>query len=185
MMELEITHTFGQIGVRSQRAYLKLSQGLASLDISQKITQVEVEAPLGELKIDSTVHLEDIGIYSSLAMGPRYYQKSWDHGYEAIGEMAADGDFLAMIERGHTIIDSVERKTAPPLKEAHIGFKRGAEIEYTFRGVRLYPKQGGMTLHSRPFYPEKTYHPGDVSVYLIQKGKVDIDVRGRRMDTAV
>lgn len=184
-MDLEITNTFGQIGLNIDRAYLKLSQGVASLDISQETTHVGVETQLGNLTIDHKASLEDIGIYSALAIGPHYYEQYFNHGLESIGEMAADGDFMAMIERGHTVIDSIENKTAPSFQEVNIMYRRGAEIEYEPGGVRFGLQQGGVRLLSQPFPIEKTYQPGGVTAYMIQKGEVDIIYRGRKMDIGV
>lgn len=184
-MYLEITSTFSRLGSTIENPYLKLSQGPAHFQLTQDKPQLGVETQLGELEVDGTRAQADIGIYTALEIGNQYYQKYWDHGISAIGEMAADGDYLAMIERGHTIPQLSKAKSVPKEKEINIHFKRGAQINYIPGGVTFYPQPGRVTLATQPYRPEKTYQPGHVSFYLLQKGGVQIEVRGSRLDTAV
>ncbi len=186
MMDLEISYTFGQVGLRTNWPHLKLSQGLGSLKISREDTLLEVEASMGRLEVDGTYSREDIGLYKQPnAFEEHYCQKYFNHGLEAIGEIAADGDYIAMIERGHTIPEYIKRKTAPSEKEIDIKYKRGAEIEYAPSLVKFHPQLGRLDIESTPFKPEKTFKPGEISVYLVEKGNAEINFRGEKMDIVV
>lgn len=185
-MDLEISHTFGQVGLRTNWPYLKISQGIGSLQISREDTLLEVETSLGRLEVDGTSTWEDIGLYKQPnAFEEHYCQKYFNHGLEAIGEIAADGDYIAMIERGHTIPEYIERKTAPSEKEIDIKYKRGAEIEYTPSLVQFHSQLGRLDIKSGSFKPEKTFKPGGISVYLVEEGNVEINYRGEKMDIVV
>lgn len=182
-MYLEITNTFSRLGSTIEYPYLKLSQGLASFQLNQEKPELKIETHQGQLVVDGRVAQEDIGIYTPLEIGNRHYQKYWEHGLTAIGEMAADGDYLAMIERGHTIPHLVKERSTPAEKEINIHFKRGAQIMYTPGGVTFTPQLGRLSLVTKPYSPEKTFRPGQVSFYHLQRGGVQIQVRGERLDT--
>lgn len=184
-MELRIKNTFAQLGIDTKPAYLMISQGKTSLNVSKDEGHLGLRAKLGTLKVDGTLSREDIGLYTPMGIGHHYYGSYWDHGLKAIGEMAQDGDYLAMIERGHTISELVKRKTAPLIKEVQIAFRRGAEIEYEPGGVSFDPKVGKVMIDVKPFRPQKTYYPGSISTYLLEKGGVQIQVKGSRLDTVV
>lgn len=184
-MDIAIDITFSKLGVNSTKPYLKLSQGLAPFQLTQEGPFVDIEIDQGELRVDGTVTREDIGIYSALKIGTTHYQKYWEHGLLAIGQMAADGDYLAMIERGHTIPDLVFEKSKPQEREVNIHFKRGPSIDFRPGGVTFHPIPGDLNLHTKPYQLKQTYEPGKVSSYLIQKGSVEIRYTGKRLDIAL
>ncbi|WP_129723364.1 DUF6470 family protein [Xylanivirga thermophila] len=99
-MDIRITQVYGQIGIRTQRAWMDIRQEPPRADISQPKADMDIRVKQPKIHIDQTQCFAEKGLKPALQLAHDYYDECYESGVEAIGDIAEAGDRMMRIEEG-------------------------------------------------------------------------------------
>lgn len=105
-MALEIRQIYGQIGIKTQRAWLDIRQIPPKSHIEQRPPEAIIDRKLPKVHIDQTQCFAESGLKPILQLAKEFYQEGMEAALEATGRIAEEGTRLLRIEdRGNPIAD--------------------------------------------------------------------------------
>ncbi len=117
-MDLRITTTYGQIGIRTYQGRISIEQTKPEALIEQPRADLSIETEISKPMVDNSQCFAESGLKPVLMLAHEFYEESFNRGLEAIGEMADEGWRLMAIEHGGNPI--AEIATERTLKEREL-----------------------------------------------------------------
>ena len=99
-MALQISQTYGQIGIDTYRSWMDIKQTPPKAYIEQKPPELSIDRKLPKVHIDQTQCFAESGLKPALQLARDFYDDSLQAAFEAIGRIAEEGTRLAAIDKG-------------------------------------------------------------------------------------
>jgi len=175
-MSLEIRTTWTQLGIRTTPSVLQMRQSRAAWEQkSQKVEMVLEREPV-QVLIDQSRCFAECGIRNTGEIIEEAAQLGRERVLEYTGQMAEEGDCLARIEEQRPVIAELaeERMARANDDEWNIAFVPQSRPEFEVRGsLKLDWRVLKGWSEFTPQYPQISYQPGQLEIYMRQYGKIE------------
>ncbi len=175
MLQIRIDQQFAQIGLDIQKPFLGLKTTLPKIELDIQKPELNIHSPDPKIYIDQKACFADMDRKTPDLFGADNAQYARNEGFEAIGEIAAEGDLLAQIEKGATI-----EEVAGHAMDKELDFnvttipKQTPKIEFDTRPVEIDVNRGRVDLQLQGGRVENLFEWGKVNAYLEQKNYLNI-----------
>lgn len=161
-------------------ARLELKQPEAVLDISRNKGGLVIESELIRLKLDTYDAQASTGKMTPKAAVADAAQKGVQMGYEAIGRIADDGNFLMDIHLKDNTIAALAAKSLDLQHEYGIKFipSEGPDISWEDPQLQMRYQMDKLSFDWRVNHAELQFIPGKIEVEIEEYAKVMIDYVG-------
>lgn len=180
--QIRLHQTYAQIGLRITQPVQEIHQEPADLSIKQNPAELSIERTPSRLEIDQEEARSQLGFKPLGVLSAEIADESKQIGFEAIAQIAQEGDQMAAIEnKSDAIVEISAQKGNPPPADFNITFipsYGSVKIHFTPTEVHLNWNQGGTKIDSKINRPIHHYQPGKTEVYLRQKQQLEIDFVG-------
>lgn len=185
-LRLNISQQFARHGFDILKASVEMRAPLPEVSLRQPAASHTIDQGAGELIIDGEEARAALGIKTNMRLVTDMAQQGKQIALQVIGEIAAEGDQLAMIEKKVTIGQVAHQKwNAGPMPIEDTG-----PFSYDPVHIDYIPHETTIEWNVHPnaeveFTPqpfEYHYTPGGVDMYLSQKNWLSIDVKGQHLN---
>lgn len=180
--QIRLQQTYAQIGLRTRQPTQEIQQVPADLSIKQVPAVMTIDRQPSRLEINQDQAWNELNLKSTPVFSEDMAEFSKQEGFEAIAEIAQEGDQFAAIEKKSDVIVAIAtEKGSPPPQEFNIVFipsYGSVKINYVPTELHIDWKQGGVEINSTQHIPIHQYTPGKTEVYLRQKQQLQIDFIG-------
>lgn len=178
-MSLQIRTIPTQIGLRTTPPVLEIKQPRGELEVKQQKTELVIEREPVKVHIDQKACFAEYGIKNTVEMVRETAELAKEIAFEEIGHLAQEGDQLAAIENyqgdmfGELAWQRMERFNDHEWNIAFIpeeqpNFEVTGDLKLDWRIIEGF-------IHYTPRFPEITYYPGQLDIYIQQYGRVEIN----------
>ncbi|NLJ71741.1 MAG: hypothetical protein GX333_01860 [Syntrophomonadaceae bacterium] len=175
MLQIRIDQQFAQIGLNIQKSFLGLRTTQPQIELDIKKPELKIHSPRPKVYIDQRQCFADMDRRAPDAFGEYNVQFARREAFEAIGEIAAEGDILAQIENGATIEDIAGRAMDRDIDYNVTAIpKQPPKIEADVRPVEIELIRGRVDLQLQRGRVENLFEWGKVNVYIEQKNYLNI-----------
>jgi hypothetical protein len=187
-MELRIQQTFGQIGIRTENAQLKIKQNL--------LPKANIDVQLGDMTINevrSTVDTDWSKVQAEMGLENLTYSRqevvAWakEAAVSAIQTYAAEGDYHASVPSSGDHIAAWEKQQSsgkePEVTLAALPSVGSLQIDFSTRSLQVDSEQPLVSVNSDQETIQISANRAGVDVYVQQKFAVQISaVKGQKID---
>lgn len=161
-------------------ARLELQQPEATLDISREKGGLVIKSDPIRLKLDTYEAQASTGKMTPRASIADAAQKGVQMGYEAIGRIAEDGDFLMDIHLENHTIAALAARSMDTQKETAIKFipSEGPDISWEGPQLQMRYQMDKLSFDWRVNHADLKFIPGNIEVEIEEYAKVMIDYVG-------
>lgn len=161
-------------------ARLELQQPEATLDISREKGGLVIKSDPIRLKLDTYEAQASTGKMTPRASVADAAQKGVQMGYEAIGRIAEDGDFLMDIHLENHTIAALAARSMNTQKETGIKFipSEGPDISWESPQLQMRYQMDKLSFDWRVNHADFKFIPGKIEVEIEEYAKVMIDYVG-------
>ncbi|MDP4093186.1 MAG: DUF6470 family protein [Bacillota bacterium] len=162
-MSLQITQTWGRIGIDRTPGNLDIQTTSAKLELHHKEAKVNIHSELPKIQIDQYECFASAGLKGPADLTRDFVQRAYQQVMDHIGKTAEDGDRLAAIEKGGNPIAEIAERDAWPQHEFGIDFipKVGPSISVKGGSIEIDPEPNGEGINTGV---EGDYTQGDVNI---------------------
>lgn len=163
-----------------ERAHLELQQPEAVLDISREAGGLKISSEPIRVKLDTFEARASAGLKSTPTLIREAAEKGEQLGYEAIGRIVEDGNFMMDIQiKGHTVPNLAAQNNGKML-DTMIGFipSTGPDISWEGPDLQMKYQMDKLTFDWRVNRPEVTFIPGNIELEIKEYPKVIIEYVG-------
>lgn len=187
-MALEIRQTYGQIGIRSQRAWMDIRQLPPKAHIIQKPPELDIDQKLPQVHIDQTQCFAESGLKPVLQLAHEFYQEGLEAALEAIGRIAEEGTRMMRIEDGGNPIPDIAYENA--YKEYEFNMvqmpKSRPKIEWDMGYVNINWKMNAAKIDWETYTRAQIdLYPHKVDIYMKRWPHIEIRYVGNNVDQRV
>lgn len=178
-MSLEIRTTPFVLGMRSVPGVLEIRQPRGDLKIQQQKIQILIERTPPQVLIDQSRCFAECGIKSPAEVVRDSAELGRERAMEYTGRIAEEGDRLARIEEGAgkgSLIGelALEREELANSGEWNIAFVPQSRPEFEVIGsLNIDWRVIKGLVEYIPRYPQISYQPGQLDIYVRQYGKIE------------
>ncbi|MGG1401155.1 DUF6470 family protein [Bacillus salipaludis] len=180
--QIQLQQTFAQIGLRTTQPIQEIQQVPAEISIKQVPAEMTIEHHPSSLNINQDQAWNELNRKQPSVFSTDMAEFARDEGYEAISEIAEEGDQLAKIENKEDAVVSIaSEKACPPPADFNIAFipsYGSVQIRYNPSEIQVDWKRGVVELEATQSKTIHKYTPGKIEVYLRQKQQLQIDFVG-------
>lgn len=180
--QIRLQQTYAQIGLRTNQPVQEIQQVPAEMSIKQVPSEMTIEHHPSSLNINQDQAWNELNRKQPSVFSADMAEFARNEGYEAISEIAEEGDQLAKIEnKGDAIVSIANEKACPPPANFNIAFipsYGSVQIRYNPSEIHVDWKRGGIELEATQPETIHNYTPGKTEVYLRQKQQLQIDFVG-------
>jgi hypothetical protein len=184
-LSLSISQQNARLGFDIKPGKLEMVQKPADLQIVQKPAVMDIDAGPGQLSIDGSAARAALGHKTTLEMVTNIAQQARQVALDVIGQIAAEGDQLAQIEKGTTVIDIIQQHMdmgPMPIEDSGPFSNHNVDVTYTPHPTKISWTVNLPQISVTPNLPQINYTPGSVAIYLQQRNGVQIDVKGKYLN---
>lgn len=185
--QIRLQQTYAQIGLRTVQPVQEIQQQPADVTIKQVPAQLEIDRTPAQLNIDQEQAWNELGFKSLPTLTEDMVEYAKQVAYEAVGEIAQEGDQLASIENHNDALMAIAvQKGNPEPADFNVNFIPSAgsvKINFIPTELHLNWKQGGAEIESTQHKPIHQYTPGHTEVYLRQMQHLQIDFVGTNINS--
>lgn len=185
MPQIQINQQFARIGIKIKTPYIKVKQGNSKIGINYPQDKIEINQQNAIVNIDSYPTRYDLNIKNIMDFRKDITQKSKQTVMQSIGRMAQNGDSLMKLENGgNPVVEIIKRETFQPLRE--LGLKWISRPKFNVEPAKLDVKykQNSLVLIPESSDTDIKLARGMVKINMVQYNKLDIEIRGKYIDTS-
>ncbi|MED3563482.1 DUF6470 family protein [Bacillus xiapuensis] len=180
--QIRLQQTYAQIGLKITQPTQEIQQPPADLSIKQIPAAMTIDRKPARLDINQDQAWNELNLKSTPVFSADMAEFSKQEGFEAIAEIAQEGDQFAAIEnKTDAIVSIAQEKGCPPPQDFNIAFipsYGSVKINFVSTELHIEWKQGGAEIEAEQHKPIHQYTPGKTEVYLSQKQQLKIDFVG-------
>jgi hypothetical protein len=183
-MQLKVTNIHGQIGININDASLSIRQPPADMEITTKPAELNMETNQVKIKIDQSQCFSEAGLKDVFELTEEFAQRGREVALEAVGNIAGEGDRMAMIEnRADPFVEIATNKALPPPAEFNIALMPVSRPKIEFEGgVYFNPQMGQVDIRVQINAPEISSTQPSLDIYLLQKPVFSFEFVGNTVD---
>jgi len=176
-LHIEIDYRLGQLGMDARIHPVTIIQHQAEFTMKRVPPELDIHTDFPQVEIDYEKCYESMGCKDPLTAQKDITRQGIRDYLEAIGKMAEEGDYLAEIEKGHTIADIGEMVWPEPAQyNVALIPSVPPEISFNMGGIRIEYKPGDITYRAVPRRPEVDVARPKVDFYIAQKPYIKMNV---------
>jgi Family of unknown function (DUF6470) len=111
----------GQIQIHTDIGAVNIRRPQPSVQIETTQAQLDIQSRKPQVSVDRTDYRDAVGALRIADLGDRIHERAAQATFEAIGQIAAEGDQLARIENGTTIADVAQQEM--PMDEVSLDLR--------------------------------------------------------------
>ncbi len=191
-MSLRISRTDGKIGIETTPAKLEITKRDARLSLRRNHVEIRMKTEHPKVEIDQYEAFASAGLKNSLDLAKEAARKGYRQVMEFIAKYARDGDMLAAIENGGNPLADIAERDAFPTDEYGLGFIPQAGPDFKVHGnlkidaAAAKPEaSNGIWSEYEPGEVNINYTRGKVNIYLKQRPSINIEFRGKNVDSKI
>lgn len=163
-----------------ENARLELEQPRATLDITRDRRGLTIESEPIRLKLDTFDARSSAGMKSVRTAIEEAASRGQQLGYEAIGRIADDGNFLMDIHLKQNTVGALAAKNMDLNLDTMIGFipSQGPDMSWSGPDLQMKYEMDKLTFDWRVNGPNVTFVPGNIEVEILEHAKVIIEYIG-------
>jgi hypothetical protein len=185
-MGLQINQSFGRLGINTTDAIISIKSQRAAVKTTSRLPRIQTDMRPMQIHIDQKQCFCEVGLKTADVFTKAMAQASKQKGQRATASTARKGDFLARVNKNPKAIPvlakSVMQKSADftimamPKSRPKINFSGGMDINWDMGEVEL-----ETTAVKQEIYAGRA----GVEVYMIQRPYIEIEYKGRLLDTII
>lgn len=185
-VELSISQQYGKIGLDIQKPQIKLNTTMPRENVSYNFPKVIITSPDPKVRIDQTQCRVDMGARNPRDYGAYIASKGQSKVMEGIARRAQEGDTLAAIDKGSSIVGVIASRRQQAMQcECNIAFipEHPPQVEAEVGKMELNVEAGGASVSAQLGSVENNAIWAKVGMYLLQKPAIDVEWVGSHYDT--
>lgn len=192
--QLRINKSLGQIGINKTKGYFKINKEPPDIEIDygtdkkrKVLPDIKIDNPEADFKIDQSKCREDYGYYRVNSLIKHIKNKNIKKTVQSIKEIAREGDYLAGIEKNHKISEVAKKELDENKKQFRVGLvpESKPEISVKTYSTKVDIEDNKMRIDSNFSPPSVDYKPTKVDIYMKEKGYLEMEVIGAKVDISV
>lgn len=184
-LSLQITQKFGKLGFDFEKPKLEIRQPAGQLEIVQKPAKMQIDQGLGKVQVDGEAARAAVGHRTSERMVSDVASAVRQMMLEVIGDIAAEGDYMAAFEKGNKVEDiplQREGRGPSPVHEPGPASYTPVQVSYQPHETRVDWTLGGVEITPRTYQPEINYTPGSVKRFVETQNWIQVEPKGQYMN---
>ncbi|MFD2615555.1 DUF6470 family protein [Paenibacillus gansuensis] len=174
---IQMKQQFGRIGMESERAFVEMKQPRAVQDFNIQPSEVEIESPRGELEIDQSKAWEALTGGVVEIFNNRIYSNNKQLALQGIAHIVEKGNRMAAIHHKNNVIADMGFETYFEDYNMNVfgdvSFNN-VDFQYTVHKPVMNYIPGEVSTETIANKPEFIYHPGKLSIYMLQYPELEI-----------
>lgn len=185
-MPLKIEQQPSLIGINHIPSKMRVKLNLIdNFKMESEFACIFIESSFPRVQIDQQKIREGIGYYKPLSFMKQKKQENIARGTRKIASIAREKNILlAIANRGKPNKEAIRQKVLveePQPKKINFA-SRKPEVHFDLGWVHIESTKPYLEVISKPNFPDIDYKPGDVNIYLLQKGYVKVRYVGENID---
>lgn len=175
MLQIRIDQQFVSLGLDIQKPFLQLQTTLPAIELDIQEPRVEIHSPRPKVHIDQRQCFADMDKRTPEDFSRYYADLARQQGLEAIGTIAAEGDYLASWEQGNTV-----ENLAATAMDTQLDFnvtavpKQPPQIDWEIHPVEVHLIRGKVNSQLRRGTIDYQFQRGYVNPYIEQQNYLKI-----------
>lgn len=188
-MDLKITTTPAQIGIKTTPARLEIQQPKADVALNIEHPRVEIDSEPIQVQIDQYQCFAEAGLKNFLDLTKEGAQIAKNKAMQGIERIVSQGNALAAIHQGGNPIADQAEENAFHLDDAEFNFdlipKSRPKIDFIGGEVDIKVIEGKVNPKVKVNKPIVDYTRGKVEIYLKQKNSINIEYVGKKFNQII
>lgn len=180
-MTIRISQTYGQIGMESEHAQLRMQHSDARIELKQQHAKLRMETTPAKLTIDQRAAFSSVGLKGIADFADEYVQLGRQQAAKYIDRMVEDGKALSAPLAGTRVFARLAEKSMA--KDVQLTIRSlpspGAKIDHTPAKVHIEWEGNAADPVEETYIPAKLQFdniPSKLSIYLKQHPSISITV---------
>jgi hypothetical protein len=183
---LNISHTYGQIGIDVTNSKPQFDTQLAKLEFSQTNAKIQVDKQLPRVIIDQSACFSSAGLKSSGELVQQAAQDGYQQVLRYIQKKVSDGAALADTRIKSNVIAKIARNSTFDMHEFGIVCMPSVGPKIDIEGyTNISADEGKINIECQKGNIETNFTESAINMYLLQKPSLNIQYVGSNFDASV
>ncbi|HHW60454.1 MAG TPA: hypothetical protein GX404_00945 [Syntrophomonadaceae bacterium] len=175
MLQIRIDQQFAALGLNIQKPFLQLKTTLPAVELDIQQPRLEIHSPRPRVFIDQRQCFADMDKRTPEEFGRYYADLAQQKGLEAIGTIAAEGDYLASWEEGNTVENLAAAAMDTPLDfNVKAVPQQPPKIDWELHPIEFHFNRGNVDLQLHRGAIDSQFQWGRVNPYIEQQNYLKI-----------